>query len=299
MFQDANNSRQQAMPQLTPASTTIQVQGSHLSPQFSKNKNSSIRNRSPTGQSPVSKSRKPTQLSEVSTSPKSKTWRGRMAKQFKKIHQGASSPSSPTAPEGSTFGIPLDQCLPSLENPYVPRFVKVCTDIVEKKGLHTVGIYRVPGNNALINALTDETNKMYDDVPQDDPRWGDLHVVSSLLKSYFRKMPDSLVTANLYPKFIKADKIEDPKLRMEELKKLVKSLPPHNYHTLKHVIQHLNKVVENSDVNRMEAKNLAIVFGPTIVKPEGENMENLVNDMMNQCKIVETLLTNVSPLTII
>lgn len=94
------------MPQAVPAQTSVQVQGSsRLSPQPSgKSKSSSSRNRSPTGQSPVSKTRKPSQLSEPScTSPKSKTWRGRVAKQFRKIHQGASSPISPTAPEGKLF----------------------------------------------------------------------------------------------------------------------------------------------------------------------------------------------------
>lgn len=270
--------------------TSSSEQNLNLSPQFNKSKSSASRNRSPTGQSPVSKSRKPSQILEPpTTSPKTKTWRGRMAKQLRKI-QGTSSPSSPTAPEGSTFGIPLDQCLPSLRNPFVPRFVEVCTDIVDERGLKTVGIYRVPGNNASITALTDEINRNYDEIPQDDQRWNDLHVVSSLLKSYLRKMPDSLITCTLYPKFIRADKIDDTKQRMEELKKLIKSLPPHNYHTLKHVIGHLNRVVENSEINLMEAKNLAIVFGPTIVRPDGSNMESLVNDMTNQCKIVETLL---------
>ncbi|KAG5897665.1 hypothetical protein JTB14_024492 [Gonioctena quinquepunctata] len=287
------NSKQQAVPQMVPASTTIQVQGSHLSPQLSKSKAATSRNRSPTGQSPVSKSRKPSQLPEPSaTSPKSKTWRGRMVKQFRKFNQGGNSPSSPTAPEGSTFGIPIEDCLPSTSNVYLPRFVEVCTDIIDERGLHTIGIYRVPGNNASITALTEEVNRNYDDVPLEDPRWNDLHVVSSLLKSYFRKMPDSLVTVLLYPRFIKADKIDNPKERMEQLRRLVRELPKHNYHTLKHIIMHLKRVADNCQVNRMEAKNLAIVFGPTIVRPEGENMESMVNHMTNQCKIVETLLTD-------
>lgn len=272
------------------------MQGSsRLSPQPStKSKSSSTRNRSPTGQSPVSKTRKPSQVNELCTSPKSKTWRGRVAKQFRKIHQGASSPNSPTAPEGSTFGVPIEQCIPSLNNQFIPRFVEICTGIVDERGLNTVGIYRVPGNNASVTALTEEVNKNYDDVPQEDPRWNDVHVVSSLLKSYFRKMPESLVTNALYQKFIEADKIEDPRLRLEEIKRLIGRLPPHNYHTLKHVILHLKNVVSNSEVNKMEAKNLAIVFGPTIVRAEEENMQTMVNNMTHQCKIVETLLSYVS-----
>ncbi|XP_028130100.1 rho GTPase-activating protein 21 isoform X8 [Diabrotica virgifera virgifera] len=290
---DPQNSKQKAVPQSVPASTTIQVQGSHLSPQLNKQKPTASRNRSPTGQSPVSKSRKPSQVPEpTSTSPKSKTWRGRMVKQLRKFNQGVNNPNSPTAPEGSTFGIPIEDCIPSATNMYLPKFVEVCTDIIDERGLQTVGIYRVPGNNASITALSEEINKNYEDVPLEDPRWNDLHLVSSILKSYFRKMPNSLITIQLYPSFIKADKIENPKERMEQLRRLVKSLPRHNYHTLKHIVMHLRRVGNNSNVNKMDFKNLAIVFGPTIVRPEEENMESMVNHMNNQYKIVETLLTH-------
>ncbi|XP_071049993.1 rho GTPase-activating protein 23 isoform X4 [Onthophagus taurus] len=281
--------KQQAVPQTIPASTSIQVQGStRLSPQSNKSKLTNLRNRSPTGHSPVSKNRKPVQVTEVATSPKSKTWRGRVAKQFRKI-QGASSPTSPTAPEGSTFGVLLEHCQQSGYNQFVPRLVEACTEIVETKGLETIGIYRVPGNNAAVTALTEEANRC-DELTQIDPRWNDVHVVSSLLKSFFRKMPDSLLTANLYSKFIDADKIENTIARLEQIKKLIKMLPPHHYHTLKHLILHLKRVVENSNMNKMEAKNLAIVFGPTIVRAAEESMETMVNDMTHQCKIVESLL---------
>lgn len=295
---DPSISRQQAVPQQVPASTTFQVQGSHLSPQPATKNGKSInagRNRSPTGQSPVSKTRKPsshhTDIAGA-TSPKSKTWRGRVAKQLKKFNQGANSPSSPTAVEGSTFGIPIQDCIFSNNNTYLPKFIEVCTDIIDAKGLQTIGIYRVPGNNASITALSDEINRNFIDVPLEDPRWKDLHVVSSLLKAYLRKMPDSLVTSALYPHFIKADKIKDPKVRLEELRKLVRNLPKHNYHTLRHVIRHLKRVSDNSQVNKMEAKNLAIVFGPTIVRPEDETMESMVTNMNSQCQIVESLITN-------
>ncbi|KAK9712627.1 PDZ domain [Popillia japonica] len=261
-------SKQQAVPQTSPASTSYQIQGSsRLSPQPPKSKLPNLRNRSPTGTSPVSKTRKPTQIPEAATSPKSKTWSGRLANKFRK-RQGASSPTSPTSTEGLTFGIPLKQCLPSAENQCVPRIVEVCTKIVEDNGLETIGIYRVPGNNAAVTALTEEANRCY----------GEL-------------MPDSLLTATLYPQFIEADKIDNPVSRLEHIKKLIKSLPIHHYHTLKHLILHLKTVVEFREFNKMEAKNLAIVFGPTIVRAAEENMETMVNDMTHQCKIVESLLS--------
>lgn len=42
-----------------------------------------------------------------------------------------------------------------------------------------------------------------------------------MLKQFFQKLPDPLFTCELYPLFIEASKIDDPKQRMMELKKLV------------------------------------------------------------------------------
>lgn len=57
---------------------------------------------------------------------------------------------------------------------------------------------------------------------------------------------------------------------------------------------HLKHVAEKGEANRMDARNLAIVFGPTIVRTAGESINSMVVDMKNQCKIVEALVLNVS-----
>ncbi|XP_011140470.1 uncharacterized protein LOC105183805 isoform X6 [Harpegnathos saltator] len=299
-------SKQQAVPQ-TPTGPTTSSNAAvspgnnqRLSPLPSHKgikKLTSFRNRSPTGQSPVNKTRKPSQTVEPLPSPKSKTWKGRMAKQFRRMHGQTGAPSSPTAqlpPEGATFKVPLELC-PRAPDSDVPMIVEICTRIVEARGLEVVGIYRVPGNTAAISQLTDSVNSGFNNVNFQDPRWSDVNVISSLLKSFFRQLPDSLFTAELYPMFIDADKIEDPQRRMTTIRKLLRDLPEHHFETLKHLMLHLKKIVEHSETNKMEAKNLAIVFGPTLVRASGsrDNMVTMVNDMSHQCKIVENLLNNV------
>ncbi|XP_011259225.1 rho GTPase-activating protein 21 isoform X1 [Camponotus floridanus] len=302
-------SKQQAVPQTptgptTPSGSVSPSNGQKLSPLPNHKgikKLTSFRNRSPTGQSPVNKTRKPSnQTLEPLPSPKSKTWKGRMAKQFKKMHsQAGGAPSSPTAqmpPEGATFKVPLELCPQSTFSEYVPLIVEMCTSIVEARGLEVVGIYRVPGNTAAISQLTDSVNKGFENINlQMDPRWSDVNVISSLLKSFFRQLPDSLLTAELYPMFIDADKIEDPQRRMITIRKLLRDLPEHHFETLKYLMQHLKKIVDHSEINKMEAKNLAIVFGPTLVRASGsrDNMVTMVTDMSHQCRIVESLLNNV------
>ncbi|XP_065341598.1 rho GTPase-activating protein 23 isoform X4 [Cloeon dipterum] len=251
----------------------------------------SFRNRSPTGQSPVNKTRKPCQ-NEPLASPKTKTWKGRVAKQLRKM-QG-NSPNSPTTPhpEGCTIGIPLEFCPQSNFSEFVPWLVVQCTRIVEERGLEVIGIYRVPGNTAAVTSLTDAANRGSDANNLQDPRWNDVNVISSLLKSFFRKLPDSLFTSELYPSFVLADKFDDVRKRFREIRRLVHELPDHNYETLRFLMAHLTKVVEHSNTNKMEAKNLAIVFGPTLLRASDDNMVAMVTDMPHQCRIVESLISH-------
>ena len=61
-----------------------------------------------------------------------------------------------------------------------------------------VGVYRVPGNSVAVNALTDEFNRGIDNVNCDNEKLLDINVISSLLKSFFRKLPEPLVPAGKY-----------------------------------------------------------------------------------------------------
>ena len=67
-----------------------------------------------------------------------------------------------------------------------------------------------------------------------------------------------------YADFIDANRKEDPVERLKTLKRLIHDLPEHHYETLKFLSAHLKTVAENSEKNKMEPRNLAIVFGPTL-----------------------------------
>lgn len=63
-----------------------------------------------------------------------------------------------------------------------------------------MGVYRVPGNAGGVAALAAALDRGC--APAGDPRWADVHVASSLLKAYLRRLPDPLLTHHLYPAFI-------------------------------------------------------------------------------------------------
>ncbi|XP_020318304.1 rho GTPase-activating protein 21 isoform X2 [Oncorhynchus kisutch] len=193
---------------------------------------------------------------------------------------------------GVTFGVRLDDCPPAQTNRFVPLIVDVCCKLVEERGLEYTGIYRVPGNNAAISSMQEELDSkgLMSDIDIQEDKWRDLNVISSLLKSFFRKLPEPLFTNEKYADFIEANRTEDSVERLKELKRLILELPDHHYETLKFLSGHLKLVSENCEKNKMEPRNLAIVFGPTLVRTSEDNMTNMVNHMPDQCKIVENLI---------
>jgi len=44
----------------------------------------------------------------------------------------------------------------------------------------------------------------------------------------------------------------------------------------------------------MDPRNLAIVFGPTLIRPLEDSMITMVRDMSDQCRIAEMIIQHVS-----
>ncbi|XP_077283847.1 rho GTPase activating protein at 19D isoform X3 [Arctopsyche grandis] len=266
------------------------AEASGLSPPPRTKKHANTRTVSPTENTSVS----------LTASPKSKTWKGRVARQLRRMQAGGAGTSPVGTPNSissmnsrmnGAVGIPLERCESLPSHPLVPHLVGLCTRAVEERGLHVVGVYRVPGNTASVTALMESLERSPTPDSQ-DPRWNDVNVVSSLLKAFFRRLPNPLLTKDLYPLFISADKITERSTRVHAIRKLVRELPDHHYETLKFLMEHLRRVASENSVNKMEPRNLAIVFGPTLVRSADDDMITMVNDMSSQCRIIESLIND-------
>ncbi|XP_077185312.1 LOW QUALITY PROTEIN: rho GTPase-activating protein 9 [Paroedura picta] len=204
------------------------------------------------------------------------------------------------------FGCRLE-ALCHREGGTVPRFVQQCVEAVEQRGLDVDGIYRVSGNLAIIQKLRfivdreravtsdgryvfPEQRSQEDKLRLSDPQWDDVHVITGALKLFFRELPEPLLPYSLYDEFIDVAKLSDPEEKVSKLAGLVQSLPEANRDTLHYLLAHLRKVMEHSDVNRMTTQNIGIVFGPTLMRHEGDPA-SLVEGMVYQNQVVELLLT--------
>ena len=95
----------------------------------------------------------------------------------------------------------------------------------------------------------------------------DIHSVSSLLKMYFRELPNPVCTFSLYDRFVSAvQSTDEDDERSCELRKVLGSLPKPNHRTLASLIRHLHRVSLHSDSTGMTAKNLAIVWAPNLLR---------------------------------
>ncbi|MEQ2160955.1 Rho GTPase-activating protein 12, partial [Goodea atripinnis] len=81
----------------------------------------------------------------------------------------------------------------------------------------------------------------------------------------------------------------DYKQRMNSVKDLIKKLPKPNHDTMQVLFKHLRRVIEHGEVNRMTTQSVAIVFGPTLLRPETET-GNIAVHMVYQNQIVELIL---------
>ncbi|XP_068091795.1 rho GTPase-activating protein 12 [Hyperolius riggenbachi] len=173
------------------------------------------------------------------------------------------------------------------ENTTVPKFVKMCIDHIEAQGLTVDGLYRVSGNLAVIQRLRFAVT--HDEkLDLNDSKWEDIHVITGALKMFFRELPEPLFTFNYFNDFVNAIK-QEPKQRVQAVRDLIKQLPKPNQDTMQALFKHLKHVVETGEKNRMNFQSLAIVFGPTLLKPETET-GNIAIHTVYQSQIVELIL---------
>ncbi|XP_016303907.1 rho GTPase-activating protein 12a isoform X5 [Sinocyclocheilus anshuiensis] len=174
------------------------------------------------------------------------------------------------------------------ESTTVPHFVSMCIEQVEKNGLGVDGLYRVSGNLAIIQKLRFAVN--HDEkVDLGDSKWEDIHVTTGALKMFFRELPEPLFPFAFFNNFITTIKMPDYKQKVQAVKDLMKQLPRPNHDTILALFKHLKKVIQHVDENRMTTQSVAIVFGPTLLRPEVETA-NMAVHMVYQNQIVELIL---------
>nr|XP_019605816.1 PREDICTED: rho GTPase-activating protein 40 isoform X7 [Rhinolophus sinicus] len=140
------------------------------------------------------------------------------------------------ATETRLFGVSLEALLEAdrktLPSTQVPLVLQALLSCLEKRGLDTEGILRVPGSQARVKGLEQKLERdfytglfSWEEVRHND--------ASDLLKRFIRELPTPLLTAEYLPAFAVVPNIPHLKQRLQALHLLILILPEPNRNALK------------------------------------------------------------------
>ncbi|TRY85334.1 hypothetical protein DNTS_031286 [Danionella cerebrum] len=201
-----------------------------------------------------------------------------------------------------------------------PMVVDMCIREIEERGLKSEGLYRISGFSELIEDVKLAFDRDGEKADISVNTYEDINVITGALKLYFRDLPIPLITYDAYPRFLEAaseslnrtpitafslrvnvlissmcsiiSELTDADERLEALHEALKLLPPAHCETLRYLMAHLKKVTQNEKDNLMNAENLGIVFGPTLMRAPDLDAMTALNDVRYQRQLVELLIRN-------
>ncbi|XP_076288846.1 unconventional myosin-IXa isoform X1 [Lasioglossum baleicum] len=171
----------------------------------------------------------------------------------------------------------------------VPLVVDRLITTIEMHGLYTEGIYRKSGVSSKVKELKQKMDE--GDLEKVDFENYQVHVLAAVLKSFFRDMPEPLLTFEYYDDFLHAANLTDPRDRISTLFAILKKLPKPNFDLMERLIVHLARVALHEVDNRMSSSALAIVFAPCILRTNRTlPAQDSLQDVGRQTCCVETIV---------
>ncbi|XP_065130902.2 LOW QUALITY PROTEIN: rho GTPase-activating protein 40 [Paramisgurnus dabryanus] len=170
--------------------------------------------------------------------------------------------------ESCLFGVPLASLVENDQktkpNLQIPLFLQTLLSLLEKKGLESEGILRVPGSQAESKSVLQQKLEKsfyggsfcWDDVSPND--------AAALLKKFIRELPAPLLTAEHLDTFSAVRDIADLKQKLHVLNLLVLLLPEANRNTLKALLEFLSKVIFHERRNRMNLWAVSTIMAPNL-----------------------------------
>jgi len=165
------------------------------------------------------------------------------------------------------FSAPLIKQVQLSKQGDIPNIMFECMTQLQMRGIDKEGIFRKSGNHIKIQE-TKELLMAGKKVCFFDL---DIWVIANILKLWLRELPRPLIPIWHYSKLIALGKTL-PKLTQEEVmdwninvRKIIRTIKAPEIDCLRVLILFLNKFAKNSELNKMNADNLATIFAPNIL----------------------------------
>lgn len=176
----------------------------------------------------------------------------------------------------SVFGVSAEsmQCSYDQKGNSVPTILLLLQErLYDQGGLQAEGIFRINAENGQEEQLRDQLNKGI--VPYDI----DVHCLAGLIKAWFRELPQGVLDS-LTPEQVMQCNTE------EQCAELIKILPPTQAALLSWAINLMADVVQEERSNKMNARNIAMVFAPNMTQ-----MSDPLTALMHAVQVMNLLKT--------
>ncbi|XP_057438997.1 rho GTPase-activating protein 2-like [Lotus japonicus] len=188
------------------------------------------------------------------------------------VHVPAPVPSASV----SVFGVSAEsmQCSYDSKGNSVPTILLLMQErLYSQGGLMAEGIFRINPENGQEEHLRDQLNRGV--VPDNI----DVHCLAGLIKAWFRELPSGVLDG-LSPEQVLECNTE------EEFVQLVKQLKPTELALLNWALDLMADVVEEEEHNKMDARNIAMVFAPNMTQ-----MSDPLTALMHAVQVMNLLKT--------
>ncbi|KAK7277701.1 hypothetical protein RJT34_22716 [Clitoria ternatea] len=185
-------------------------------------------------------------------------------------------PSRVPSASVSVFGVSAEsmQCSYDSKGNSVPTILLLMQDrLYSQGGLKAEGVFRINPENSQEEHVRDQLNR--GTVPDDI----DVHCLAGLIKAWFRELPSGVLDG-LSPEQVLQCNTE------EESVELVKQLKPTESALLSWAIDLMADVVEEEEFNKMNARNIAMVFAPNMTQ-----MSDPLTALMHAVQVMNLLKT--------
>mmetsp|Transcript_126174 Transcript_126174/g.188285 ORF Transcript_126174/g.188285 Transcript_126174/m.188285 type:complete len:428 (-) Transcript_126174:89-1372(-) len=200
------------------------------------------------------------------------------------IHEEEPAKEAPPVVKAQ-FGLHPTELVQRFPDEPVPAILVACIDILEAD-IRREGIFRIPGRMTTILEMR-VSFEGGNGLGVEDPCTLD---IAGLVAQFFRELPEPLLMYDLYYNWIESVKKENEEKIRESVKEMLSKIPEANYNILQYFIRFLANVGKNSGANRMGPRNLALVFGASLLNPPAIDQYDLANIKL-QCSVIEHMIT--------
>ncbi|XP_014900907.1 T cell activation RhoGTPase activating protein b [Poecilia latipinna] len=184
------------------------------------------------------------------------------------------------------FGQPLSNICP--DDYSLPKPITDLLLLLRKMGPSTEGVFRKPCNTRLMKDLREQLDNGTDV----DLESQQVHLLVGLLKCFLKELPHSLLRSDLYNRWTAALDHEDTEQRTLEIRRVFDDLPGPNKLLLQYLVCLFHCILESSDTNKMDASNLAVCIGPTLLQLDGTPLDVQREKMQKATELTQFLIEN-------